>query len=275
MNKLLKIEWLKLKNYTAFIVIASCFAVGVLATNYIVFLVNKNIVSQVQGAGLMGASYSPYNFDNTWQTTSYVTGWLLMLPAMLLIILCTNEFTYRTHRQNIIDGISRLDFVNVKLVMALIEALASTVLVIVTALLLGAFSGSAFSLNSFSHVGYFFLKALSYNMIAVLMSVLIRRTGFAIGVFFIYLGVENLIAQLLDVWSMKIRSSNNVDLGSIGDYLPMNAADGLLTFPENTLKSMTKTVLPTDYTLLVLGLAIGYLVLFFWWSRRRMQQSDL
>ena len=37
MQKLLQIEWLKLKNYRAFIIIASFFALGVFTANYIVF----------------------------------------------------------------------------------------------------------------------------------------------------------------------------------------------------------------------------------------------
>jgi ABC-2 type transport system permease protein len=274
MVKLLKIEWMKIKGYNAFIILSSFFALGVITVNYIVFIVNKNIVSQASAANLVGV-FSPYNFDKTWQTTSYAAGWLLLLPALLLIILLTNEFTFRTHRQNIIDGWSRQQFIQVKIVMALIAAVLSTILVFLTALTFGLFSGSSFSTYGISHVGYFFLKALSYNMIAILISVLIRRTGFAIGVFFIYMGLENFISQLLDVWSIRLRSQNNIDLGSMGDYLPMNSADGLLTFPENPLKSMAKSVMPTDYAWLVLTLAIAYLVLFYWWSINRMLKTDL
>ena len=177
MQKLLRTEWLKLKNYNAFIVMSSFFALGVFTTNYIVFSVNKNIVGKINTGGLV-SSFSPYNFDMTWQTTSYATGWLLMLPALLLIILVTNEFTYRTNRQNIIDGWSRQEFISVKIALAVIAALVTTLLVIITALLFGLFSGTSFSLHGFSHVGYFMLKALSYNLLAVLISVWIRRTGF-------------------------------------------------------------------------------------------------
>ena len=274
MFNLLKIEWLKIKNYNAFIILSSFFALGIVTVNYIVFIVNKNMISQVDAAKMMG-SFSPYNFDKTWQTTSYASGWLLLLPALLLIILVTNEFTFRTHRQNIIDGWSRQQFIHVKIVLAILTAIFSTILVFITAISFGLLSGSDFSTYGISHVGFFFLKALSYNMIAVLIGVLIRRTGFAIGVFFIYMGLENFISQLLDVWSIRLRSQNNIDLGSMGDYLPMNSADGMLTFPENPLKAFAKGALPTDYPWLVLGLAIAYLILFYWWSVNRMVKTDL
>lgn len=274
MQKLLKTEWLKLKNYNAFIVLSSFFALGVLTANYIVFTVNKNIVGKINTAGLVN-NFNPYDFDKTWQTTSYATGWLLLLPALLIIIVVTNEFTYRTNRQNIIDGWSRREFIQVKLMLALITAVLTTLLVIFTALLFASFSGSSFSLQGFSHVGYFFIKALSYNLLAVLVSVWVRRTGFAIGLYFIYMGAENIISQLLDVWSIKIRTDSGLDLGSMGDYLPMNASDGLLAFPDNPIKSFAKANLPTDYTWLVLVLAMGYLILFYLLSRRRIIRSDL
>jgi ABC-2 type transport system permease protein len=275
MLQLLKIEWLKVKNYKAFIIITACFALGVIAANYIVFATYNTFTTNVEAASLLTGSYQPYGFENTWQTTSYVTGWILMLPALLVIMLTTNEFTYRTHRQNIIDGWSRQQFTNVKLMVAVLMALGSTILVFLTALLFGAISGTAFSFQGISHVGFFFLKALSYNMIAVLMSVLLRRTGFAIGLFFIYLGVENILSNILDQWGMRIKMESGKDLGSMGDYLPMNASDGLLTFPDIAAKSMTKGMMPTSYIWLTAAIAACYLVLFFLWSRHRMQNSDL
>jgi len=274
MVKLLKIEWLKIKNYNAFIILSSFFALGVITVNYIIFLVNRDMISQTGPANLIGA-FSPYNFDMTWQTTSYASGWLLLLPALLLIILVTNEFTYRTHRQNIIDGWSRQQFIHVKIVMALILAVLSTLLVSITALVFGLASGTSFSTTGIAHVAFFFFKALTYNMIALLISVLIRRTGFAIGIFFIYMGLENFISQLLDVWSIKLRRDSSIDLGSMGDYLPMNAADGLLTFPDNPLKGLAKGVMPTDYTYIVMTLTAVYLVLFYIWTNNRILKTDL
>jgi len=274
MIKLLKVEWLKIKRYNAFIVLASFFLLGVVAINYIIYSVNKNMFSQTQASKLM-SSFSPYNFDKTWQTTSYAAGWILLLPALLIIILLTNEFTYRTHRQNIIDGWSRKQFIDVKIVMALIAAVVSTIMVIITALVFGWGSGTSFSFDGFSHVGFFFLKALTYNMIALLIGVLIRRTGFAVAVFFIYMGFENFVSQLLDVWSIKLRRDSSIDLGSMGDYLPMNAADGLLTFPDNPVKNLAKGVMPTDYTTIVMVLSILYLILFYWWSNNRILKTDL
>jgi ABC-2 type transport system permease protein len=199
----------------------------------------------------------------------------LLLPSILLLMLFTNEYTFKTQRQNIIDGLSRQQFISVKITMALIFAFASTLLVLLSALIFGVASGTSFSVHGILFVGYFFLKALSYNLIAILFSVLVKRTGFAIGIFFIYLGAENIVSRLLDFLSVKIRTNTGTDLGYIGDYLPMNAADGLLEFPPHPLKTMSKAIMPSDYNWLVFALAMAYLMLFYIWARRKFINADL
>ncbi|MFZ1786302.1 MAG: ABC transporter permease, partial [Ferruginibacter sp.] len=173
MINLLKIEWLKIKSYTGFILLSSFFALGVLTTNYIVYAFKKNVIDKVEGSQLL-FSGSPFDFDAVWKTVSYYGGYFLMLPALLMVILISNEYSYKTHRQNIIDGWSRFEFLKVKLGLALVFALASTLVIVLTALLFGAFSGTAFSVNGFANVGYFFLKALTYNLVAILISILVK-----------------------------------------------------------------------------------------------------
>ena len=186
----------------------------------------------------------------------------------------TNEYTFRTNRQNIIDGWSRQQFLQIKISLAFLFALFATVVVIICGFVFGWSTKSDLAFDGFSHIGYFFLKALSYNLFAVMLSVLIKKTGFCIGVFFIYLGAENIISQILDSYSLYIKKIYKIDLGSLGDYLPMSASDGLLTFPNSPLKAMTKDVLPTEYNGVVIFLAIIYLILFYLVSNRKILKSD-
>ncbi|MEP6712860.1 MAG: hypothetical protein ABJA37_10610 [Ferruginibacter sp.] len=274
MIPLLKIEWLKIKKYTGFILLTSFFAVGVIATNYIVYEFKKNVIDKVQGSQLL-FSGSPYDFDVVWKTVTYYSSFFLMLPALLIVILISNEFTFKTHRQNIIDGWSRLQFLNVKIALAILLALASTIVVILTGLGFGFLSGTSFSLNGFENAGYFLLKAVTYNMVAVLISLLVKRSGVAIAVFFIYTIFENGISLLLFFLAIKMKKDYGTDWGNLGNYLPMNASDGLLTSPLAKFSGMAAKFLPSDFNWVVLSFAIAYLVLFSWWSRRKMLNSDL
>lgn len=275
MIKLLKIEWMKIKRYNAFIVISAFFVLGVFFANYILYNFKKNVIDTSDPTGLL-SSITPYSFPKVWQTVSYGSGYLLLLPGMLLLILVTNEFTYRTHRQNIIDGLSRTQFTQVKLLMGVITALVCTVLIFITSIIFGLVTkNGSFSFEGVENVGYFFLKALTYNFIAILMGILIRRTGFAIAVYFIYTVLENGISLLLYVLAIRLKKDHNLDLGNLGNYLPMNAADGLIYSPFDSLTGLAHKMFPSDYTWLVLSLAIIYLALFYFWSEKRMQNADL
>ena len=71
------------------------------------------------------------------------------------------------------------------------------------------------------------------------------------------------------------KKDSAIDLGNLGNYLPMNASDGLLTSPFERFTNMAGRLLPTDYNWIVLSFALSYLVLFYFWSRRKMLRSDL
>lgn len=274
MINLLKIEWLKIKNYTGFILLASFFVLGTVACNYIVYLFIKKVLDKVQVTKLF-LSGSPFDFEQVWTTVSYYSSYFLMLPALLIVILITNEFNYKTHRQNIIDGMSRFEFLKVKIGMALIFAITSTLVVVLTGLVFGLASGTTFSLHGFENIGYFLLKAFTYNMVAIVISLLTKRSGVAIAIFFIYTIFENGVSLFLFFWGVELKTSKNIDWGNMGNYLPMNASDGLLTAPFEQFSGMARDTLPSNYNYVVLTLALAYLVLFYFWSRRKMLRSDL
>lgn len=276
MKKLLSTEWLKIKDYAAFKILSLFFIVGVFGANYVGWLVNRQVVQASQGGKTLLSSFQPFSFEYVWQTASYISGYVIILPAMLIIILVTNEFSFRTHRQNIIDGWSRKEFVEVKLVIAFIFAVIATIVTALAALTFGLLSSGDFSLHGIENLGFFFLKCVSYFMFAVFTSVLVRKTGFAIGLYFIYLAAENALSAFLDFYvSVKLKLNGGFDAGLLGEYLPLNSADGLLGFPENPFKSMATSILPTDYFWLTLTLAIAWICLFVWWARRRFMKSDL
>ncbi|HEY4154757.1 MAG TPA: ABC transporter permease, partial [Puia sp.] len=100
----LRIEWMKVKNYRTFWILTGIIVVCIPAFNYVIFDVTNNTFPKINGQSILG---SPFSFPNVWKTVPYNAGLLLFIPAILIITLITNEFTYRTHRQNIIDGWSR------------------------------------------------------------------------------------------------------------------------------------------------------------------------
>ncbi len=268
MIKLLKIEWLKLKNYTTFKVITILFLLSVFGINYIGYSINNNITGR---AKIFLGGY--FSFPNVWHTVSWLSTFALFLPGVLVILLVTNEYTYKTHRQNIIDGWSRNQFINVKIMMVLILSLAATLWVFINALLIGFVSGGPFSIDKIEYVGFFFINCTSVLMMALLISVLIKRAALAIAIFIAYVYIlENVLGGIMNYMSIMAHDSK-IGYTPIGDVLPINSTDALLPFPF--FRGMISSAINSLNEYLLLGLAATYLFLYVYFSKRRFSRSDL
>ncbi len=182
MTDLLRIEWLKIKGYRTFWVLSALFIISIFGINYFVFYIKQLTVKNAPPVdSIVG---KPFNFPYVWHTVSYFSSFLLVIPGLMIITSITNEFTYKTSRQNIIDGWSRIDFIKVKMCLVLILAAISTIIVFITSIIFGLISSSAFTFEKLEYVGFYFIQALSYSMLALLISLFIKRSGLAIGVFF-------------------------------------------------------------------------------------------
>ncbi len=263
MLQLLKVEWMKVRYYRTFWVLSLLYLVSIFGVNYIAYLIQDARPRKNDMANMLIGN-PPFQFPDVWQTVSYMSSFLLFIPGLLMIISFTNEYSYKTHRQNIIDGWSRRQFIFVKMALTLVIAIVSTIAVFITALLFGLFEGgSAFSFEKLEFVGYFFVQALSYSAVALLFGLLFKRSGIAIGVFFLYVVVlENMIAGLLN------RYVNN-----IGRFLPIESTDNLIPFPflRNIVNQFSETTDP----LLLLGFAAVYLALYFFICMRKFETDDL
>jgi hypothetical protein len=261
----LSIEWMKLKNYRTFWVLGILYLISIFGANYIGYRIQQAIYQEKQAKGMaeMIIGSPPFAFPNVWQMTSYISSFLLFLPGLLMIISMTNEYSYKTHRQNVIDGWSRREFISTKLVTALIAAVISTIMVALTALCFGFIEGEPFSTEKSIYLFYFFIQALSYTLVGLLFAVLFKRGGLAIGVFFLYaLVLENILAGLMNRY-----------MDFSGRYLPLESTDSLVPLPifEQVQRQIIKA---PNYTALLI-VAILYIGCYLFFISRKFETDDL
>ena len=183
--QLLNIEWMKVKNYRTFWILSVLYLVSIFGVNYIAYLI-WDARPKKSGIDMMVGN-PPFQFPDVWHTVGYASSFLMFIPGLLMIISVTNEYSFKTHRQNVIDGWSRKEFILVKILMTVIVALVSTLAVFLTALLFGIYEGvSSVSFEKIEYIGYFFIQSLSYTSIALLFSILFKRSGLSIGFYFLY-----------------------------------------------------------------------------------------
>ena len=126
----------------------------------------SNSFPKQNGKSIVG---SPFAFPDAWQTVSWTSSMLFIIPAILIITLTTNEFTFKTHRQNIIDGWSRRQFLSVKLVELLMLAVVCTIVVFLTTLVFGCIANKVAPgqgvWQDVRFLFFYFVQMLSYSTI--------------------------------------------------------------------------------------------------------------
>lgn len=267
MLQLLKIEWLKVKNYRTFWILATLYLTSIAGINYIVYTI-QNLIYENEKTGQVAALFlggAPYSFPKVWIMTSYVTSWISFIAGLIMVISVTNEFSFKTHRQNIIDGVTRTQFVVTKLVCGLIVSLVSTLFVFLTSIAFGiAENASSFSLENVHYVFYFFLNTLSYCWLAIIISLLFKRSGISLGVFFLYtVIIENVLYHILNHY-----------FGAPSRFLPIQSSDMLLPLPifEKLQEEISDTEVNVPLQLIIVVL---YLVVYFFFSKRKFETDDL
>ena len=267
MLRLLYIEWLKVKNYRTFWILLVLMTVSIPSFCYIVFDQTDNSFPKFKGKSILG---SPFSFPEVWATVPWFSSLVLFIPAVLIITLVTNEFAFKTHRQNVIDGWSRAQFMAVKIVEVIILSVYITILVFITCLVFGYASakpGEVFdAFNNSRYIGFFFIEAISYCMVALVISLLIKRAGLSMGVYFLYaIVLEQIIVQLAR------RYAND-----IGRFLPLEVTDRLIPQPfiQKFRGAEAAKALENGIPIFLTISAI-YLVLYVFLCIYKFRKSDL
>jgi ABC-2 type transport system permease protein len=262
MLHLLKIEWLKVKNYNAFWIFSVLYFVSILGINYTGYYINELTVKSVPGTSAVFGN--PYGFPKVWQTVGWMSSWLLYFPGILFIMLLTNEFNFKTHRQNIIDGWKRSQFITVKVIFALIFSLIATLFNFLVALLFGFLStGSVFTMEGMQNVGYIFIQTVAYITFAMFLAILFRRSGAAIAVFFLF--------GLIFEWLITALVNFKFELTPLGYFLPLQVTDVMLPIPFGN-KIIYKDA-PAMYTLVIAS--ILYIGCYYFFALKKFQNDDL
>lgn len=261
MLHLLYIEWLKIKRYKTFWLLTSLFAGLYFLWNY---GVNKSFVSM--GSGPVNLLSSSYSFPAVWGNMGFVYSWLQLFLSILVIILVSNEFTFRTHRQHVIDGMHRLEFYHGKVFLILTISVISTVFFFILGILFGFLNGGGNPFQQIEKVGYVFLYTLNYTSFAGLLALLLKRSGISIVLLFAYFLFESILTNVINY---KLDTN-------YGNLLPLQCSDELLPFP--ILKSMGNMIpfqKPEIQPIVYVIATVIYITIYYFIGRRKMLHTDL
>lgn len=267
MLNLLKTEWLKIKKYPAFWGMLAIVALSYPGMNYAIYSNGyKDQLNDKTMGPLLRMLPNPFTFPSAWQTVAFISSLFVFLPAIVVIMFISNEYAYKTNRQNVIDGWSRSNFMMSKLIDVLIVTLVVTVLYIITAFVIGTVNSGIKTGNFWEgtkYIGLFFLQQFSQLSIALLIALLVRKAFIALGIFlFYFFPLEPLLVQLTKKWTQ-----------GTGEYFPLEISDRLIPFPRWFIRDEAEwkvRLLQSDmhigYTLLLSALTW---IVCFWINNKR------
>ncbi len=294
--KILKTEYLKLKGNNSFKVFSIFFIVFL---PVIIFTVPAIIEDGAMGSN--SYPFLPRDYETTWYFTAYLASWFsLFILAFVLIFHITNEYAYKTVRQNIIDGYSRSDFFKSKFFMLLAIAILATLYVALVGALASVYFQTfnvqeGINLNPMDMMGgdmSSLEKAFSggealepvvfddhiFNGSLAILSYLVQVLAYLIFAMFIAFwlkrGAISVIVYLgLFLIEIIIRAQfESQSLTAISDYLPLHSFSQVLPNPQlldliTGLQSVD--TLNTQYVVLSLIYMVIFLGLTRWIFGRR------
>lgn len=256
MIRLLQIEMLKVRHYRAFWILLAFYVLfmvlAMVGFNGMVNSMNIGGPNSDMVDAATGMQFKPRvnQFPEIWQYLTYIAGWFHYILAVVLIILVTNEYSYKTIRQGIINGSSRGEFLMGKVLLAIVLALMATAIIFLTIMVIGLVSTEGLRVDRmFRKVAFlpaFFIQCVGFLMLALFISLLVKRAGFAIGILLLYGLVADKIAAYYIPEPLHL-------------YLPIEAMDNLIQLPIMQFIGQEVSPLPTLRESL---LTLGYSVVF-------------
>ena len=183
-----------------------------------------------------------FNFPYIWHFNTYVASLFKLFLAVVIVSMMANEYTYGTLKQNLIDGLSKKEFILSKFYVVVSFALISTVFVFIMTLLLG-YSFSSYTEISivFSDLAYllaYFIKLVGFFSFCLFLGILVKRSAFALGFLVAWYFVEKIIYGFLKftVLNGTYKTSNFAD--TLIQYFPLESMGNLIKEPFSRLNAI-------------------------------------
>jgi ABC-type transport system involved in multi-copper enzyme maturation permease subunit len=230
MIRLLHIEYIKLWNnraskalILAYFILLSCIAL-IASIKFDIGPVKFHLAEQ----GI-------FNFPYIWHFNTYIASVLKFFLAIVIVSMVANEYSNKTIKQNLIDGLSKKEFILSKFIMVATFAAISTGFVFIISLLLGySFSSIRETYHVFSDLEFllaFFVKLVGFFSFCLFLGILVKRSAFALGFLFVWFVGEKILYAFM---RFDINATKD-NWEQIVQFFPLESMSNLIDNPSYRL----------------------------------------
>ncbi|CAM3953445.1 ABC transporter permease [Flavobacterium antarcticum] len=237
MKRLLSIEFQKIQKNRAS---------KILVITYFVLLSLISLIASLKftigSLEINIAEQGIFNFPYIWHFNTYAASLFKLFLAVVIVSMMANEYTYGTLKQNLIDGLSKKEFILSKFYVVISFALASTVFVFIMTLLLGySFSSYTEIAIVFSDLEYllaYFIKLVGFFSFCLFLGILVKRSAFALGFLVAWFFVEKITYGFIkfNLLNGTYKTKNFAD--TIIQYFPLESMSNLIKEPISRLNAV-------------------------------------
>ncbi|MCO4821391.1 MAG: ABC transporter permease subunit [Flavobacteriaceae bacterium] len=220
-----------------------------------------------------------YNFPIIWHIVTFFASQFKFFFAIVVVSMIGNEYSNKTIKQNLIDGLSKKEFILSKFYTIVFFSLVATFLLFLISLLIGLYYSSYNEIGIiFSEIEYlagYFMKLVGFFSFCLFLGMLAKRSAFALAFLFVDFIVEWIIFGLI-AWQTK-----STDIAEkIQNFFPLKSMYNLIKQPFQRVamsKFPDKDSLAYDYALhwYELVIVMGWTALFVFLSYRLLKKRDL
>ena len=179
-----------------------------------------------------------FNFPYIWHFNTYVAAILKFFLLLVIVSMMSNEYSYKTLKQNLIDGLSKKEFILSKFYTVIAFALVSTIFVFFVSLILGLiysdYNELSIITSDLEYLLAFFIKLVGFFSFGLFLGILVKRSAFAVGAMFVWLIIESMFKGFL-YWQFRGSEKMGDKVDTFMQFLPLESMTNLIKEPFSRL----------------------------------------
>lgn len=220
-----------------------------------------------------------FNFPIIWHITTFFASYFKFFFAIVVVSMIGNEYSNKTIKQNLIDGLSKKEFILSKFYTIVFFSLVSTVLIGIATFLIGLYYSSyteaSIIFREIEFLLAYFVKLVGFFSLCLFFGMLVKRSAFALAFLFVLY-----IFEWIVFWGSYKAFGNTDSAWKVKNFLPLESMYKLIDQPFQRIimtKFPDKADLAYDYgvhwhEIIVL---MGWTALFVFLSYRLLKVRDL
>ncbi len=141
-----------------------------------------------------------FSFPYIWHFNTFVAALFKLFLAIVIVSMVANEYSNKTLKQNLIDGLSKKEFILSKFLTVLAFSIISTLFVFLVSLGLGLlfsdFNEVGIIFSDLEYLVAYLIKLIGFFSFCLFVGILIKRSAFALGFLFIWFLVAEIFPYL-------------------------------------------------------------------------------